>query len=441
MRFRATQMIGLIMNGLAEEDELSEELFEAVQDAMLSRTHDKIPLVRVHAAHALHRLQAPSDKDDPVSLELLRLMGADTSADVRLVALKSIGLSRHTLPHVLRRARDVRPDVRAAVYGAIGAKLDTKWLSIAQRVGLLRDGLRDRDEPVRAACAEMLVAHWLRKADGSAAAVLGALHAEENADVAELAAKELLSGAELPAQLAGEAPWRPGAPRLSLEEALLLRVRYEALAAGPAAGRAQLEACLPDVPSFLAVLAAHAQQPAVLRELLGLARVLDLSDEAGRRMLGAHAGELLASARLVSAPGGGALAAAALELLRRTHDSELSLVREVAELISELHDPLDGAADDDPTLPLPTRSRAAASCARSSRRASRCRTRTRRRWSSATSASSRRSSARSRPRARPRGRRQRPTSAAWPRSAWRPRSSPRRAATRRRPRWPGSAAR
>ncbi|KAJ1626026.1 hypothetical protein T492DRAFT_879104, partial [Pavlovales sp. CCMP2436] len=119
VRFRATQMIGLIMDGLPEDAELSDELLDEMQD--------KIPLVRLHAAHALHRLQ-----NDLATEMLIRLMSSDTSADVRL---------------------------------------DPKWLSIKQRVSLLRDGLRDRDE--------MLRAHWLRKADG-----------KQHADVAELAATE-----------------------------------------------------------------------------------------------------------------------------------------------------------------------------------------------------------------------------------------------------------
>jgi hypothetical protein len=55
--------------------------------------------------------QTPTEPDDPVTLELLRLMGSDSSVDVRLVALKSVGLSRHTLPLMLRRARDVKPEV------------------------------------------------------------------------------------------------------------------------------------------------------------------------------------------------------------------------------------------------------------------------------------------------------------------------------------------
>lgn len=334
------------MNGLAEDAELSEDAFDAVQAAMLARTHDKVPLVRVHAAHALHRLQVPTEEDDPVTLELVRLMAADTSADVRLVALKSVGLSRHTLPHIIQRARDVKPEVRKATYAVVGAKLDPKWLSIAQRVALLRDGLRERDDAVRAACVEMVAVHWLRKAVGSASAVIATLDPEAHADVAELAARELVRVAGMPAELAAGAPWRNGAPRLRVEQALLLRVRFEMWAVGSASARAQLDECAPDVPALVGVLSAHAEQPAVLCELLRLARVLDLSDEAGRRMLGAHASALLGSTAHVARPGGAPLAVVALEVLRATHESELALVREVAELISELHDPLDGPDDD-----------------------------------------------------------------------------------------------
>ena len=45
-------------------------------------------------------------------------------------------------------------------------KVEMRWLSISQRVHLLKGALLDRDKTA-AACAEELVAGWLRKARSS----------------------------------------------------------------------------------------------------------------------------------------------------------------------------------------------------------------------------------------------------------------------------------
>lgn len=45
------------------------------EEALTLRLGDKIPVVRVHAVAAMARLQDPTDAEDPVTSEYLRLIG------------------------------------------------------------------------------------------------------------------------------------------------------------------------------------------------------------------------------------------------------------------------------------------------------------------------------------------------------------------------------
>jgi len=130
---------------------------------MLDRLRDKVPLVRAHAIAALERLQDPSDKEDPVCTEYIRMLQADNSNVVRKAVITHVGISKYTLRHVLARARDVKEDVRAHLYSCLGSKLEMRVLSIKQRIQLLSDGLKDRSGVVREACLDLLKA-WYNQA-------------------------------------------------------------------------------------------------------------------------------------------------------------------------------------------------------------------------------------------------------------------------------------
>ena len=112
VRFRVTQIAGRIMNAMAEEAEVSDGLFDAIEAAMLARCRDKVPLVRAWALKALFRLQDPSNGADPVTAELLRLMNEDTDKQVRMAAISTVAPSKHAIRAILLRVRDACPEVR-----------------------------------------------------------------------------------------------------------------------------------------------------------------------------------------------------------------------------------------------------------------------------------------------------------------------------------------
>jgi hypothetical protein len=80
--------------------------------------------------------------------------------DVRKAVLTYIGPSKATLPDILKRTRDVLPDVRKHAFSII-SKLEIKSLTIAQRNTLIKNGLNDRDSAVRESCLKTCE-EWLQ---------------------------------------------------------------------------------------------------------------------------------------------------------------------------------------------------------------------------------------------------------------------------------------
>ena len=74
----------------------------------------------------------------------LYLLGCDTNLDVRRAALSCIAPSTKTLQSILERTRDVKDSVRKLALQVLAEKVHIRALTIAQRVRLLQDGLKDR---------------------------------------------------------------------------------------------------------------------------------------------------------------------------------------------------------------------------------------------------------------------------------------------------------
>ncbi len=74
--------------------------------------------------------------------------------------MSNIGISKITLPDILKRTRDVLPEVRKHAFATL-SRLEIKNLSIAQRNTMVKNGLNDRDSSVREACLKTLE-EWLQ---------------------------------------------------------------------------------------------------------------------------------------------------------------------------------------------------------------------------------------------------------------------------------------
>lgn len=70
-------------------------------------------------------LQDPRDKECPIILAFLFHLSSDPSAAVRRTVIRCIGATRVTLPHILKRTRDVDESVRKAAFKFIADKVWT----------------------------------------------------------------------------------------------------------------------------------------------------------------------------------------------------------------------------------------------------------------------------------------------------------------------------
>jgi len=169
IRYRATQIIAHIVNTL---DSIDDELFQVVRLALLRRLRDKESSVRVQAVLGLGRLadegeeggSSSSDDDDAGGIlhKLRDALQHDASADVRRALLLNLPFTPGTLPYLLERARDTDAATRRALYARLLPALgDFRHLSLTHREKLLRWGLRDRDDSVRAATARLFRERWI----------------------------------------------------------------------------------------------------------------------------------------------------------------------------------------------------------------------------------------------------------------------------------------
>lgn len=171
VRFRATQIIALIVNSL---DTIDDDLFHTIRQGLLKRIRDKEPSVRVQAVMGLGRLAGNDEDDDnnddnsALLEKLIDIMQNDTSGDVRKTLLTNLPLSPGTLPYLLERARDLDAGTRRALYSRLLPTLgDFRHLSLSMREKMLRWGLRDRDESVRKATGKLFYDRWIEDCAGT----------------------------------------------------------------------------------------------------------------------------------------------------------------------------------------------------------------------------------------------------------------------------------
>ncbi|KAL8761371.1 MAG: hypothetical protein Q9184_002503 [Pyrenodesmia sp. 2 TL-2023] len=177
IRYRATQLVAHIIHSL---DSVDDEYYQLIRIGLLKRVRDKEPIVRVQAVLGLGRLagneaeedQDSADSDDEGASGLLRklleVLQNDPSADVRRSLLLNLPLTPTTLPFLLERARDIDPAIRRALYSRLLPALgDFRHLSLSMREKLLRWGLRDRDENVRRATGRLFRERWIEDCAGS----------------------------------------------------------------------------------------------------------------------------------------------------------------------------------------------------------------------------------------------------------------------------------
>eukprot|EP00127_Corallochytrium_limacisporum_P000129 Clim_evm12s5 gene=Clim_evmTU12s5 len=356
VRMRVCTYVAKILGEMSEDEEISDEIYESLQEKMLVCCRDKIPMVRVQAVRALFRLQDPSDPRCPVITEFTRMIGSDSSHDVRQEVLDNIALTRSTLPMVIERTKDLKHQVRVKAFEVLAEKVPLASLSITSRASLALSGLQDRHESVREACGTMILNTWYAgPCEGSLDRLVNALDIESNADAAELVVKYVATVAAqqrkgmltpMQSRAVGDLEFQRytvssfNLSELSSAEALIWRITCQTYA-NDSSLNSELEHLLPPVVDFCTIVEAYAEIPRdaqdvqeilrahfVLQQLFLIAKLLDLSDEAGRRALRVTACALMADKGTPDV-----LLKPLVSLFRKISNDQQDFVRQMNEVI------------------------------------------------------------------------------------------------------------
>ncbi|KZT66150.1 hypothetical protein DAEQUDRAFT_730656 [Daedalea quercina L-15889] len=179
VRYRVLQSIAEMISHLGEIDE---DLYSTLRSSLMERARDKEPTIRVQAVVALSKLAGSEDVPELEDGEqtimdmLIDCLTYDIAPDVRRATLLNLPVTPVTLSPILTRTRDTDPIVRKLVYthvleqrtltetGEVGL-IHPRVLTIAQRETIVRNGLGDREDGVRAAAGRLMAA-WVDVARG-----------------------------------------------------------------------------------------------------------------------------------------------------------------------------------------------------------------------------------------------------------------------------------
>ena len=197
IRFRACQLVAGILNALGPDAEISDDLYDQMEETMLERLRDNTPVVRAQAARALSRLQDGGEDADfstnEITVAFIELIGGEKNKDARKAILGALAISDHTISVVVERTRDVSEEVRRIAFLALAAKVPVESVSIEHRALVLRRGLNDRSASVKSACIDMLK-KWMSSnvCENDPIALLKLLDAESHPNISEMALKTLI---------------------------------------------------------------------------------------------------------------------------------------------------------------------------------------------------------------------------------------------------------
>ncbi|XP_061563634.1 condensin complex subunit 3 [Cololabis saira] len=360
VRFRVCQLINKLLGGMAENAQIDDDLFDHIHQAMLVRVTDKFPNVRIQAALAMTRLQQPMDPDCPTIKAYMLILDNDTNAEVRRAVLSCIAMSPRTLPKVLKRTRDIKENVRKLAYQVLADKVHIKALTIAQRVGLLQQGLHDTSEAVREVVCSRLLPAWLLLLNGNVIELLHRLDVENCAETAIETLKavfrnapneELLQNKEL----LDDRKLIP-LDSLTCENVLHWRALCEFIRGKGDDGDELLEQVLPDAATYANYLCGYLKAVPVLSEeqradfnqvelvmtkefisqqLIHLIGCLDTNEEGGRKRVLAVLQEMLALPQTPSS-----LVSLLTEKLLALVPDDQRRIQTVAEIISDVREPI-----------------------------------------------------------------------------------------------------
>lgn len=174
----------LVQKILEHVVDIEHHIYERLKASLIDRLSDKNINVRISAAYALRRFQNIDDLKDNVIIALQFHLKHDFSNSVRLACLKVIYPSKQVLQDIILRTRDVRSKIREIAFIKIAKMVNIKQsLTIEQRLALLNNGFKDRDEKVKKAVRNFIVPAWIKCYDENLIEILDDLDVIMNVDV------------------------------------------------------------------------------------------------------------------------------------------------------------------------------------------------------------------------------------------------------------------
>jgi len=364
-RLRVCQLLNKLLKYMGEEACIDDDLYNKIYDGMLERLKDKVAEIRSQAVTALQRLQDPRDEECPIIRAYLFHLAHDPNNVVRRTIVRCIGATRLTLPHILERTRDTDEHVRRAAYKFLAEKVHIKSLTIGQREGVLGRGLGERSEAVRRVVEKEMIPGWLRLSNNNIVQLLHHLDVGNSDQDTKQGAKSAPAGALN--VLFMDTPYKELVnsfqyldtdrlipyEKLTPETAMYWRVLAEFFAEqnGPGADE-YLESILPELTPFCQYVRKYVLDlekddedgnwEFVAKELISMTTIYDLGDEVGRQNLCRLVKDLLASAKTPAS-----FINALVTVFTKVEKNPQSRIDQVAEIISELKDPLDEDPEDD----------------------------------------------------------------------------------------------
>ncbi|XP_005090481.1 condensin complex subunit 3 [Aplysia californica] len=352
IRFRVCQLVTRLLQNLGEGAKIDDSLYVRIYRCMVERLRDKFPLVRVHAVLALTRLQDPSDENCPITKAYIILMTRDPNVEVRRIILTCIAPSTFSLPAIIGRTRDVKDTVRRTAYTVIAEKIPLRALRIEQRIRLLQDGLNDRSEMVKAACSNKMLQAWLCASEGNVLDLLTRLDVQSSSKTCESALKILFKNSSVfkVIELFTIIDEKALVPeeKLTCESAFYWRNVVQYVQQAGNEYDEQLDKVRPNCLDFCDYLEGVTKQlmnctdldkmldiEFMIQQLLQILLCMDLSDQASRKRA-----EKLLRNLLLSDHVGSSLVDHILPCLGQLHTDTEELVNVVAEIISEIREPI-----------------------------------------------------------------------------------------------------
>ena len=368
-RLRVCQLLNKLLKYMGEDACIDDDLYNRIYDGMLERLKDKVAEIRSQAVTALQRLQDPRDEECPIIRAYLFHLAHDPNNVVRRTIVRCIGATRQTLPHVIDRTRDTDELVRRATYKFLAEKVHIKSMTIGQREQVLTRGLGERSETVKKVVEKELIPAWLRHSNNSIVQLLHHLDVGNADQDTKMGTKSAPAGALWVIFL--DTPYKELVnsfeyldanklipfENLSAESAMYWRVLAEFLNEQEDAGAEEyLESILPELTPYCQYVRKYVLEldkededtnwEFIANELIRLATIYDLGDEVGRQNLCKLVMELISSSKTpISFIPNLVLVYTKIEKNAQTR------IDCMAEIISELNNPLDTGLSNIPSSP------------------------------------------------------------------------------------------